>query len=83
MTWLHEAALMVTKSVEGFPGRTSEWYTYNIDWLKNTSIFGVEAFLVSAENRGYIKSKMSKDKKDIVYFATKEGKKAYKKYNPS
>jgi hypothetical protein len=76
MTDTEEKALMLVASIKYFKGKTSQWLSENVDWLKNYSIFGIDRWLHYAEQQGYVRS-VEKDK-ELIYYSTAKG---IKKYN--
>lgn len=80
MTIFHEYQLMIVGSLIGFPGYTSEQLQKQCTWLNSMAVFSVDRILHEAENKEYVSCRSSKT--GLRYWATKKGRRAYKKYNP-
>ena len=81
-TQMHEYALMIVKTLQGYPNSTSEQLqSLPGCWLNRMAVFSVDRILTDADKRGYVACENKGG--NLVYRATKQGTKAYKKYNPS
>lgn len=81
LTQLHEYSLMITKTLEGYPGSTSEeLQSLPNCWLNCMAVFSVDRILTDAEKRGYVECKSKKGL--LTYYPTKAGIRAYNKYIP-
>lgn len=78
---MHEYAVMITGTLIGFPGRSSEELQRLPDcWLNRMAVFSVDRILTEAEKRGYVRCRA--DSKGVLrYWATAPGVKSYGKYS--
>lgn len=70
---LKERAQMITSSLYWGGAKTFEELS-KLDWLKNTSEYGISMYLKEAEQYGWIKTKCDGDK-PIIYSVTTKGRK--------
>lgn len=71
---------MLTGSVLGLPGLTLGQLKAKCDWMANYSMYGLEIYAHHAELNGFIRSEGNKHG-DLVYFATRKGKKEHNAYH--
>ena len=78
---LPEKAKEITLAVHYFPGKTSEWYSQNIDWLKALSLYATDLFLSEAVRAGYLKdAQESPGSSTLIYRCTRKGTALAKNY---